>query len=77
MTRAELYATLDDILEIPIGTLTGNEALETLDGWDSVAVVNFIATVHGLFNVILSAQRVKDCKSVPELAALVTSHLTD
>lgn len=77
MTRAELYATLDDILEMPIGTLRGNEELSALQSWDSLAVVNFIALVHGLFNVVLPAQQVKVCRSVPELVGLVHAHLTD
>jgi acyl carrier protein len=77
VTRAELYATLDDILEMPIGTLTGEEDLASLHRWDSLAVVSFIATVNGLFNVVLPAQKVKVCKSVPDLVALVNPHLTD
>ena len=77
MTRAELYATLDDILEMPAGTLTGNEELAALQSWDSLAVVNFIALVHGLFNELLPAQKVKVCKTVPDLVGLVNAHLTD
>lgn len=77
MTRQELYETLDDILELPIGTIQGSELLVDVKTWDSLAVVSFIATVNGLFGVVLSPPRVRECKSVPDLVALVAEHLTD
>ena len=76
MTRAEFYANLDDILELPIGTITGDEQLATLQTWDSLAVVSYIAMCNGLFGVILPGERVKATKSVADLVALVAPHLT-
>ena len=76
MTRQELYETLDDILELPIGTIQGDERLADIKTWDSLAVVSFIATANGLFGVILSPPRVRECTSVPDLVALVEDHLS-
>ncbi len=77
MTRRELYETLDDILEIPIGTIRGEETLASLKNWDSLSVVSYIATCNGLFGVVLEGDRVKACTTVGDLAALVASHLAD
>jgi acyl carrier protein len=77
VTRTELYATIDDILELPIGTITGTEQLSTLPTWDSLAVVSYIATCNGLFGVVLSGDRVKATKSVEDLVMLIKSHIDD
>ncbi len=77
MTRSEFYATLDDILEIEIGTIRGDEKLGDLKNWDSLAVVNYIATCNGLFGVVLEGDRVKACQSVADLVALVRQHVAD
>jgi acyl carrier protein len=77
VTRQELYETIDDILELPVGTIRGGELLAEIKTWDSLAVVSFIATVNGLFGVVLSPPRVRECTSVQDLVALVADHLTD
>lgn len=76
MTTAELYANIDDILDLPIGTIKGDELLASLPTWDSLAIVSYIATCNGLFGVVLSGDRVKATKSVAELVALVAPHIT-
>jgi len=76
VTRTEFYATLDDILELEPGTITGNELLSSLT-WDSLAVVSYIATCNGLFGIVLSGERVKATKSVGDLLALVAPHVSD
>jgi acyl carrier protein len=75
--RTELYATLDDILEIEIGTIKGGEELSALKNWDSLAVVNFIATCNGLFGVVLEGDKVKACQTIEDLLGLVRQHVVD
>jgi len=78
VTRTEFYATLDDILDLPPGTITGNENLKELPApWDSLAIVSYIAACNGLFGVVLSGERVKLTKSVADLLELVAAHVTD
>jgi acyl carrier protein len=77
VTRAEFYATLDDILEIPPGTIKGPEKLGSFQTWDSLAVVNYIATCNGLFGVVLEGTPVKASQTVEDLVQLVRSHITD
>jgi acyl carrier protein len=75
VTRTEFYATLDDILELPIGTITGSEPLSALPTWDSLAVVSYIATCNGLFGIVIAGERVKATRSVEDLVALVAGHV--
>ena len=75
MTKAEFYAVLDDILEQPAGTIHGDEPLSRFSNWDSLAIVSFIASCNGLFGVVLKGDRVKESKTVPELVALVATHV--
>jgi acyl carrier protein len=76
VTRAEFYATLDDILDLPPGTITGEELLSQLT-WDSLAIVSYIAACNGLFGVVLDGKKVKATKSVAELMSLVAEHVAD
>lgn len=71
MTKAEFLNMIDDILELSPGTLKGDESLKSLENWDSLAVVSFIASVHALLGVTLEPKKLKACTSVPELMALV------
>ncbi len=75
MTRAEFYTTLDDILELPQGTIKGTEQLATIPTWDSLAIVSYIATINGLFGVVVKGDRVKETRSVEDLVGLVAGHV--
>ena len=76
VTKTEFYETLDDILDLPVGTITGQEMLSQLT-WDSLAVVSYIAACNGLFGVVLAGEKVKATKSVADLMALVAAHIAE
>ena len=71
MTRSEFLAMLDDILEQPAGTLVGNEELESLENWDSLAIVSLIAQVHVETGHTLEAKAVKACTNISQLLPMV------
>ena len=77
MTKTEFYATIDDILEVPLGTIKGDELLAALPTWDSLAVVSYIATCNGLFGVVIPGDNVKKTRSIQDLLALVAKHIED
>ena len=60
-----------------IGTIKGGEALSSLKNWDSLAVVNYIATCNGLFGIVLEGDRVKACTTIEDLVTLVRAHVAD
>jgi len=75
MTRAEFLGLLDEITEAKPGTVKGTEQLTELEGWDSLAVVSFIAVVDEHFGVTLSAEKLQKCRSVDDLVSLLPAAL--
>jgi acyl carrier protein len=72
MDKAQFLAKLGEILELPPGSLTGAEHLSDLDGWDSLAVLGFIALVDEHCGITVAPKRIQDCKTVDDLLALTT-----
>jgi acyl carrier protein len=71
MRRAEFLNLLDEVLEKDPGTLQGPESLEEA-GWDSLAVVSFIALVDEHLGFTVPPARIVQCKTVDDLVALVS-----
>lgn len=70
MTREEFLTQLDELLELPAGTLKGDEKLEDLEHWDSLAMVSFIALADEHCNVRLSPRQFVTCNTVNDLVQL-------
>ena len=72
MTRQEFLVSLDNILELPAGTLTGPEQLDECEQWNSMAMIGFIALADQHNNARLSARQLSGCQTVDELLKLAT-----
>lgn len=70
MRREEFLAQLDELLELPAGTLKGDEKLEDLERWDSLAMVSFIALADEHCNMRLSPRQFVTCNTVNDLVQL-------
>jgi len=71
MSRAEFLAKIDELLELPSGTLRGPEKLEDLENWNSLAVVGFIGLADEHFGVTLAPRLLTGCSTVSDLLKLV------
>ena len=71
MTKNEFIKELEEVLEANAGSITGEEALTDLAGWDSLAVMAFIAMVDEKFSMTLSASKLAESKTVGDLIALL------
>ena len=71
MTKAEFLRALEGVLELPQGSIRGDERLEALEGWDSLAVMGFIAMVDEKLGLDLSATRLAECGTVGDLLDMV------
>jgi hypothetical protein len=69
MTAQEFLLEMDDILELPAGTLAGPEGLDTLAQWNSSAMISFIALAdtHG---ARVAVRQVAGCATVADLMRL-------
>jgi acyl carrier protein len=69
MTRHDFLSAMDNVLELPEGTLTGPEKLDDLENWNSLAMVEYIALADSN-GAKLSPRQIRDCETVDELARL-------
>lgn len=69
MTRDEFLKEMDDLLELPAGTLKGPEKLEDLEEWNSMAMIGYIALAD-TNGAKLSPRDITACDTVADLLAL-------
>lgn len=78
MTKPEFLKLIEEIVEEPAGSLSGSEKLrEQVAGWNSLAVVSFIAMVDEQFEVMLSPKAIVDCRTVDDLVKLLDGKVTE
>jgi acyl carrier protein len=77
MTRKDFLARLDEIMERAPGTTHADEVLASVDAWDSLALMSFIALVDSEFGVRVAGPRLAACKTVADLLAIVGDQVTD
>lgn len=71
MTRADFLVLLDELLDLPPGTLRGDEALGSYQTWDSSAAVSFLALADEHCGLLLSPRVLVTCDTVDDLVALL------
>jgi acyl carrier protein len=76
MERIEFLKLIDELLELTPGTLSGNEALQAV-GWDSLAVIGFMALCDERFGLQVSPLEIKGCETPADLFDLVQNSLVN
>jgi acyl carrier protein len=76
MTRPEFLRALEGQLELPAGSLNGNQTLTDIDGWDSLAAVMFIALADEKVGVTISGNQIAKAKTLDELMSLLGDKLS-
>jgi acyl carrier protein len=71
VSKAQFLDHLSDILEVPAGSLRGDEKLSDLEEWNSIAMVSFIAFGDEHFQKTLSPRQFVTCETVNDLGKLV------
>lgn len=71
MNPPEFLNGLAEILEVPQGSLTGEEKLDSLEGWNSMSMVSFIAFADEHFGKTLSPRQFAGCETIGDLGRLV------
>jgi acyl carrier protein len=70
MNRDEFLLEMDEILDLPAGTLRGQEKLEDLKNWDSTSLITFIALAETNNGVSISPGQIVTCSTVADLLRL-------
>lgn len=70
MTKQEFYRELEEVVEADANTIQGHETLDGIEGWDSLAVISFIAMADEKLEESVSAAKLRECKTVEDLVGL-------
>jgi len=70
MTRNEFLLELDEVLNLPAGTLKGHEQLGELKNWDSTSLITFVALAETSSGVNISPAQIVKCSTVGDLLQL-------
>lgn len=76
MTRDAFLRVFEDVIETETGSLTADESLANLKGWDSLAVLVFISVMDEHFGFTPSADSIRESKSIHDLMALLGDRIT-
>lgn len=76
MNKTMFYERLDEIMNLKKGTIRGDEELEALRNWDSVALMTFIALIDEEFSVRVTGKQVMKCQTVADLVALAGDNVS-
>jgi acyl carrier protein len=61
---------MDEIIGLPAGKLRGNERLEDLEGWDSLALITMIQLVETVSRVRITPNQIVNCATVADVLRL-------
>jgi len=71
MTKTEFQNEIAIIIEGDLDSVAMDDQLGSLSGWDSLAIIGFIAMVDAKFGVALNISQLAECKTVGDLAKLL------
>jgi acyl carrier protein len=71
MNKSDFLVLVDELVEVEPGTLKGPETLSSVEGWNSMAVIGFIAMVDERFGFTPQAKLLAECKTVDDLVRIV------
>ena len=75
MKRDEFLIRLDEIMNRAAGDTKADEVLADIDGWDSLAMLGFIALADADLAVRLTGKQLAAAKSVQDLIDAVAAKL--
>lgn len=67
MTNDEKLSLLEEMLETEPGSLNESMALTNIENWDSLAAISLIALFDENFNKTLSANEIRNFKSIKDI----------
>lgn len=67
MNREEFIAEIADLLSMDESDITSDKVLATLEDWDSLAVIGFIALLDKKLGKKIGAGTIFECKTIADL----------
>ena len=67
MTKEQFLRSVESIVNLSVGSLTGKESYDYERDWDSLAIVGFLSLTDREFHVATSVRDIKKCSTYDEL----------
>ncbi len=71
MTEKRKLELIAEALDLEIGDITPGTVLDSLDEWDSIAAISFIAMMDDEFGKTVKGTDLKELKTISELMELM------
>lgn len=71
MENQQILHDIEEVVDVEPGTLRGNEKLEDLANWDSLAFLSFLAMADARYGLTLAPEAIRDCSSVADLCDIL------
>jgi acyl carrier protein len=71
MNEQEFIASIEELLEIDPGSISLETQLDSLEQWDSLAFVSFLALADSKYGVRVTPTELRASKSIADLMKLV------
>lgn len=76
MTKEEFFLMLDELMDEDAGTTQSGAKLSEMEAWDSLTLMEFIATVDREFGVVVEPKQLAEAETVDDLLALTGDRVT-
>ena len=76
MNYNDFVRDLEEVLHMASNSLNGGEVLRELPGWDSLAIVEFMAFADQRYSITMAPKQITSCSTVHDLFSAVraTAH---
>ena len=74
--QMEITELFCNAMEIPPGSLTGQERLSEIENWDSLALLNLMALLHSRYGITLSPETILACDTMRDVERLFRESAT-
>ncbi len=71
--KYSFYGKMDNLLNVPAGSVQGHQPLNTLKNWDSLTILEFIVMADSDYRNDLQPSDIAACQTVDDLAQLTFS----
>jgi acyl carrier protein len=72
MNEKQFVTDIEELLEVDTGSLTASVELTSLEQWDSLAFVSFLAMADSNYGAKVVPTELRACKTVGDLMKLVS-----
>ena len=75
MTKSEFIEVLEQVWELDPGTIRGDEVIDDVGTWESIAVVEFIALIDENAGITLQPEKIAEAKTIQDLMNLLGDNI--